>query len=443
VSCRQIAPSGCDSTMKLQLIINQKPAPAINGTINVCEGSDINYTVTTNPGSSYSWSASGGTITGSSNSPVISVHWDTSGSGSVNVTETNSTGCSVTSTLPVNIMSRPAPDITGNNSGCLGLNGIYTTIWTPSSNFIWTVSGGAIVSGNGTNVISVNWFTTGSAVITLTVVNTSTGCDSTVTLNVDVLAITTPVIQASDFSGCVPFAVQFTGNIPSAGQTYQWSFGDALTSSGSNPTHIYYTPGTYTVMLITQNPGGCSDTAYATVNAYPPPSASFTHNYVGIDYYVGEGLLDLDNTSTGGSTYMWTFGTGDTSNVFEPLYTYQNAGNYPIILYVTSAYGCTDSTIGSIHVRLHENLYIPNAFSPNNNDLNDYFSIVAENIKTLNIIIFDRWGEIIYTSNDKYFKWDGTYNGDRVQQGIYGYIITAKGYTGDENTYKGTLTVVK
>ena len=140
---------------------------------------------------------------------------------------------------------------------------------------------------------------------------------------------------------------------------------------------------------------------------------------------------------------MWTFGTGDTSNVFEPLYTYQNAGNYPIILYVTSAYGCTDSTIGSIHVRLHENLYIPNAFSPNNNDLNDYFSIVAENIKTLNIIIFDRWGEIIYTSNDKYFKWDGTYNGDRVQQGIYGYIITAKGYTGDENTYKGTLTVVK
>ena len=255
--------------------------------------------------------------------------------------------------------------------------------------------------------------------------------------------MTNPVVQAANLSGCVPLGIQFTGNVPSPGQTYQWSFGDALTSSAANPSHIYYTPGTFTVTVITHNAGGCSDTATAVVNAYPIPNASFTHNYVGLDYFVGEGSLILTNNSTGGNTYMWTFGTGDTSNFFEPLYTYHNPGDYIITLYVTSAYGCTDSTMGSLHVRLHENIFIPNAFSPNDNDLNDAFAVTAENIKTLNIIIFDRWGEVIYTSNDKHFRWDGTYNGSPAQQGIYGYIITAKGYNGDENTYNGTLTLMK
>src|SRR6185436_14647832 len=148
-------------------------------------------------------------------------------------------------------------------------------------------------------------------------------------------------------------------------------------------------PGVYTVTVISQN-GGCSDTSTGSVTVHPNPSASFTHNFVGTNYYIGESILMLNNTSTGGNSYMWTFGTTDTANAFEPLYTYNNEGDYIIKLFVTSIYGCTDSTTGSIHVRKHESIYIPNAFTPNRNNLNDYFSVVGENLLGLEVVIFDR-----------------------------------------------------
>ncbi|MBK5284887.1 MAG: gliding motility-associated C-terminal domain-containing protein [Bacteroidia bacterium] len=443
VSCRQISPAGCDSTVKLLLTINSRPNPFITGTVNVCENSDINYFVSTNPGSNYTWTVNGGTINGNSNSPVISVHWNVNGSGTVTVTETNNTGCSVSTTIPVTIMAKPVPVITGNSNGCLTANGNYSSPWAVNSNYMWSAIGGNIVSGNGTNSVSVGWVTTGNNTITLTVVNTATGCDSTVTFNVVVTTLNPPVVTAANMVGCAPLGVQFTGNVASQGQTYQWNFGDALTSSSVNPSHIYYNAGVYTVTITTQNAGGCSATATATVTVYAVPNASFTHNYMTDDYYVGESMLIFNNTSTNGTNYMWTFGNGDTSNFFEPLYSYHNPGNYVITLYVSNNLGCKDTAVSSIRVRLHENLFIPNAFSPNFDEKNDYFSVTADNMKNFNIIIFNRWGQIIYTSDDKNFHWDGTYNGSRVQQGIYGYIITAKGYTGDEKTINGTLTLVR
>jgi gliding motility-associated-like protein len=61
----------------------------------------------------------------------------------------------------------------------------------------------------------------------------------------------------------------------------------------------------------------------------------------------------------------------------------------------------------------------------------------------LNVIIFNRWGEIFFSSNDVNFRWDGTYKGSPAQQGIYGYIITAKGFDGDDYSLNGTITLVK
>jgi gliding motility-associated-like protein len=262
-------------------------------------------------------------------------------------------------------------------------------------------------------------------------------------LPVNVQGLTTPVIQPSTVSGCQPLTVSFSGNSPSAGQTYQWTFGDALYSSSSNPTHTYNTPGTLTVTVITQNSTGCGDTATSVITVYESPDASFTHNFLGRTYFVNESSLELNNSTTGGSNYLWTFGTGDTANAFEPPYTYHTPGNYFIQLIAMNTIGCRDAMRYPIEVRLRESYFVPNAFSPNGNDVNDYFSIPQENIASLKIKIFNRWGEIIYTSEDKNFRWDGTYNGISAQQGIYGYLLTTKNASGDETTLKGTITLVK
>jgi gliding motility-associated-like protein len=444
VSCKQISPAGCDSTVYKSVIINNQPLPIINGNIYVCAHSSETYFVNASAGSSYTWSVTGGTINGTSNGSTVNVTWDVTGMGSVTVVETNGSGCAEYSTMTITIQDAPAPAITGSALGCVTpVPTNYSTPWTINSAFTWTVTGGAVVSGHGTNSVNVAWNTIGMNTITLTVINTLTGCDSSVTLNVDVMAIVPPTVQASITSGCPPLTVMFSGNNTMAGQTYFWDFGDNLTSTGSNPTHIYTQSGTFTIRVITTNVNGCSDTAYGQVIVRPVPNASFTHNFINDFHYIPESMLSLNNTSTGGTSFMWTFGTGDTSVAFEPPYVYTHPDDYIIHLYVTNQWGCKDSAQLGIRVRVREGIYIPNAFSPNGDGINEYFFVDGQNITNLKMFIFDRWGELLVETDNKNFKWDGTYKGDVCQEGVYIYYVTTKGANGTENEFKGTITLVK
>lgn len=443
VSCNQISPAGCDSLVMKNITINSKPIPTVSGNIFVCEHSIETYYVNASAGSSYTWSATGGVINGPTNSSSASVTWDVSGTGSVTVVEMNSSGCAQYNTMTVTIQTAPSPVINGSITGCVTpITTNYSTPWTVNSSYFWTVTGGSILSGNGSNSVNISWNTIGINTITLTVTNTLSGCDSTVTLNVDVTAIVPPTVQASIYSGCPPLTVMFSGN-SAPGQTYQWDFGDNFTSTGSNPTHIFNHSGTFQVMAIATNANGCSDTAYGTIIVRPAPNAAFTHDYITEFLYIPENTLILNNLSTGGTTYMWTFGTGDTSNAFEPPYIYRAPDNYIIHLYVTNQWGCRDSAEQPIRVRVREGIYIPNAFSPNGDNVNEYFFVNGENIANLKMIIFDRWGEVLVETTDKHFKWDGSYKGKICQEGVYIYYITTEGANGTENEYKGTITLVK
>ncbi|MBK5284888.1 MAG: gliding motility-associated C-terminal domain-containing protein [Bacteroidia bacterium] len=436
--------SGCSASVTLNASLVTLPNPVISGNNSTCQFSNEKYAVNATAGSAYSWMVDAGTIVGSTTSSSIDVNWNSMGQQSVTVTETNSSGCSQMSSLPVIVMVRPVPQIIGSGNGCV--NSTASDYYSPligSTNYFWSVSGGTVMSVNGPNSISVQWNSTGSNSVTLKVISTTSGCDSTATLPVNVAPLITPVIQASAYSGCPPLSVQFSGNNAATGQTYGWTFGDMFYSVASNPTHIYTTSGIFNVILATQNSTGCVDTARATVNVFPAPDASFTHNFIGQNYIVDESILSLNNTTTGANQYIWTFGTGDTASAFEPAYTYHSAGNYIIKLTAINNLGCKDVAQELLNVRVRENFFVPNAFSPNGNDVNDYFSITEENLATMKIVIFNRWGQVIYTSEDKDFRWDGTYNGSPVKQGIYGYMIIGKSYNGNDYTFNGTLTLVK
>ncbi|HLG33471.1 MAG TPA: PKD domain-containing protein [Bacteroidia bacterium] len=435
---------GCTGSASVTVSFITLPNPVITGNNATCQFNHETYVVNAGTSNTYQWSVTGGIINGSANSYTLDVTWNTVGQYKVYITETNPSGCVQTDTFDVMVMIRPVPAITGSGTGCISSSTYnYSSPLLANTTYSWGVNGGTVVAVNGANVISVQWNSTGINSVMLQVINTVTGCDSTVTLPVNVEGLTAPVIQPSTASGCQPLTVFFSGNTPAAGQTYAWTFGDALYSSSSNPTHVYNTPGTLTVTVITHNSTGCADTATAVINVYESPDASFTHNFLGQTYFVDESTLNLNNTTTGGSSYLWTFGTGDTANAFEPPYTYHTPGNYVIRLIAFNSTGCTDAAQYPLDVRVRESFFVPNAFTPNGNDVNDYFSIPEENLLSLKIKIFNRWGEIIYTSEDKNFKWDGTYNGSPAQQGIYGYLLTTKNTNGNESTQKGTITLVK
>lgn len=87
-------------------------------------------------------------------------------------------------------------------------------------------------------------------------------------------------------------------------------------------------------------------------------------------------------------------------------------------------------------------LYIPNSFTPNNDGMNDSFGIAGEAVKDFNMVIFNRWGQKIFESSDANFRWDGTYQGEKVPEGVYGYRVSARGANGKKAWKEGNVTVV-
>jgi gliding motility-associated-like protein len=235
----------------------------------------------------------------------------------------------------------------------------------------------------------------------------------------------------------------FSSNILNPSYNYQWNFGDGNTSAAINPSHNFNNPGAYPIELIVSNNTGCADTTATQVNAYESPAANFFLSTNSDVYYADISHMFFSNQSSGATQYLWEFGNGDTSTAFEPNYDYIHPGVYNVTLSVVNQYGCMDRTTAPFEVKVPEDLFVPSAFTPNGDDSNDYFDVKSQNITDLNIRIFNRWGEEIFHSSDKDFKWDGTYQGRLVQQDVYVYLIDATGYHGKHFNLAGSVTVLK
>jgi len=434
---------GCSAMTSQNISLVVPPNPVINGNNGPCQFSSSSYSVNSSQGSTYLWTVLNGTIAGGSSSNSININWLNPGSGTVTVTETNSFGCTASDSFQTNISELSIPFITGSNDVCTGPSSVtYTTLDISNTTYAWTVNGGTILSGNGSNSIQVQWNTAGSNSIMLTAMNSS-GCDSTIMFAVNVTTVNPPSVLSSGLKGCPPLKVTFEGNNAAPGQSYQWSFGDQENSIDVNPTHTYNTPGTYQVAVSTENGPGCEASSTATVEVFQEPDASFNHNFEEEAYYIGESELDITNTTILGVRHYWTFGDSEPIQTFEPEKVFTEPGDFLITLISLSANGCPDTAAKMIHVRNHEHMYLPNAFTPNGDGTNDYFSMLYFNITDITINIFNRWGRNFFTSHDPDFKWDGTYAGNFVENGVYVYRLEAKGESGKTYVQIGTVTVVR
>ncbi len=444
VSVNVISPLGCDSLVSMPVIIYSTPNPALMGPPMVCSGEHVTLFTNAQPGNIYTWNATNATFAGSTSGNTVTVIPSVQGVTSVTVTETTVHGCENQATFYIMVNETPAPVISGSNVGCI--SGQQYQYSTPAQAYVayqWGVTGGNITSGMGTNAITVEWANPGNQIITLTATNILSGCDSTIQFNVLTGSLPPPVINAPSLSGCAPLSAAFTGNTAHPDYNYFWDFGDGTTGYGSNPIHNYFNPGTYNVTLSASNNTGCASIATATINVYPSPVSSFQMSYGGDIYYTSTSILTLNNYSQGAVSYLWDFGNGDTSTAFEPQFGYNNTGSYTVTLTATNQYGCISVSMSSLQVKSPEHLYVPNAFSPNGDGTNDFFDVGNWNIINLRVNIYNRWGDMIYTSGNPDFRWDGTHHGRPVQEGVYVYQIAAIGIHGEEFDLTGTVTVVR
>ena len=154
-------------------------------------------------------------------------------------------------------------------------------------------------------------------------------------------------------------------------------------------------------------------------------------------------LFGNGSTTGPGIVYWWDLGTGDTSSLYQPSYTYNDEGVYTVVLVVTDGMCFATDTI-TIETLGESSILIPNVFTPNGDGNNDVFRVDGVNLKSVNCEIYNRWGQMMYSWDNVKGYWDGrTLSGTEVPDGTYFYIIKAEGYDGEEYFQKGGFSLIR
>ncbi len=225
-------------------------------------------------------------------------------------------------------------------------------------------------------------------------------------------------------------------------------------ATGGNPGYSYYWPllgaseqnitvfPTTTTTYIVEIQDSCQTyTVYDTVVVeVVQPVADFDI----LSNDPTEGLqINFLNTSQFGNFWFWDLGNGDTSDLMHPWTVYDTAGWYNVYLYIENEIGCSDSITKRIYINPETYYYIPNAFTPNGDGMNDYFSVSTIGAVKFEFLIFNRWGELIYETEDEYFRWDGKYKGETVPLGVYVYQFYMEDIRGEHHLKRGHITILK
>lgn len=301
---------------------------------------------------------------------------------------------------------------------------------------------------------SHTYATFGEYTITLTVENGD--CVQTYSRNVKINPI--PPVLAFDYfppRGCAPLTVNFVNeSLYADPTTYFWRFGQGEgTSRAIDPTYTYQEPGVYSVTLSASNLLGdtVSLTREMIIEVLPNPVAKFSV-YPTTPLNVPGEILYTSNRSLNASEYFWDFGDGHTSTAVEPQHKYSEEGVFSITLIARNGDGCADTTVleSGVHTVNHGQMLIPNAFVPNTlgpgrGDVlnNEVFLPIVQKVTRFQMLIFNRWGQLLFESNSPEVGWDGYYNGRLCAQDVYIYRINAEYENGREITRTGDITLLR
>ncbi|HTB05992.1 MAG TPA: PKD domain-containing protein, partial [Bacteroidia bacterium] len=372
--------------------------------------------------------------------------------GTYNVTLTvkSTTGCDSAITKAITVAPAPTPFFTFTKA-CLGTQTQFTDQSTDLGGTItsWTWSFG----DGGTSTVENPGHTYGSVGTynVVLVVTSATGCNDSIIRKVNVNPIPVVAFSADSLIGCPVLCTQFTDNSTISSGKYsgwQWSFGDGSISNSQNPQYCYTNSGVYTVSLTVTSDSGCAAkyTAANMISVYDRPHPMFT--YTPLSPNILQPFVQFtDNTVDlyGIQSWFWTFGdvSDSTSSMQNPSHTYGDTGTFCPTLVVTNIHQCINSIEECVTVEPVFTLYIPNAFTPNGNGVNEFFGPQGEYVRSMDMYIFNRWGDMIFHTSDMTKPWDGTVMGRRADEDTYVYLVNATDTHGKVHNYLGSVTLLK
>ncbi|MDY0077635.1 MAG: PKD domain-containing protein, partial [Bacteroidales bacterium] len=318
VSVNYKTAAGCTAALPATLNVDVKPlpTPTINGNTNVCAGT-TGVVYTTESGKSlYTWTVSaGGTITsgGTPGSNTATVTWNTAGPQQISVNYTDSNGCSAESptVYPVSVNTQPTPTILGSNSECVGTTGVVYSTEIGMSNYVWTISGGTITSGAGTNSVVVTWTAVGSRWVAVNYTGAS-GCNATAPTQYPVTVLPLPLPTVTGPNAVCVDATNVEYSTETGMSGYQWTVptGGTIVGSSTNNTVFvtWNTVGSHTLSVTYTGTNGCAaatPTNYnVSVNPLPTPSIT------GPADVCRNSTANVYTTQPGMTNYVWSISGG-------------------------------------------------------------------------------------------------------------------------------------
>ncbi|HAD13177.1 MAG TPA: hypothetical protein DCF33_12170 [Saprospirales bacterium] len=259
------------------------------------------------------------------------------------------------------------------------------------------------------------------------------------------------IIKPSSYLGCAPADIFFDNLSTPIDETYNivWYFGDGdSTNNVISPTHLYDQQGVYDVRVEITSPLGCYiDADFPNlIRVEPSPIAAFTCDPE-TDLSNFNNTVTFIDQSQGAARWNWQLGPDHVSLEQNPTHTFLDTGAVTVRLIVTHPAGCKDSISKELDIRPEFTWYMPNAFSPNGDGVNDDFfgKGYLNGVTNFNMSIWNRWGELVYSSSNPNDKWNGEKNnaGRMSPEGVYIYVVTFTGPRGESKEYKGFATLVR
>lgn len=252
-------------------------------------------------------------------------------------------------------------------------------------------------------------------------------CSENFTMHVEVTAPPIVDFEADISQGCPPMEVHFIDMSPVSGIANTWDFGNGITSNElSQATTLYDEVGNFDVSLEVVYSENCKSiqSIPGFIEIFDHPEVDFTYSPFNPSNLSPE--VQFNDVSTGIlSGWFWDFGNGDTSDKNNASTAFDLPGIYEVRLIATSVNGCVDSVAHQITVNSIVNFYVPNVFSPNDDGINDFLDVFTVGpLQDYTMTIFNRWGGMVFQSNDQNTAWDGNLpNGDKAETGVYIYSI--------------------
>ena len=414
--------NGCPSPLSSDVIVTVNPLPAsptitASGPTTFCIGSSV--TLQSSEAVGNLWS------TGSA---ANSINVTNSGNYSVSFTDANN--CTSVASNPVMVTAMalaPTPVITTNGPTTFCENDSLILTCSQAQTYAWST---------GATTPSITVYTAGTYSVNVTDV-----CNPAIPFTDTVIIVNpSPVANftAPTLVDCLPSNIEFINTSANAAASL-WNFGDGGNSNETNPVYMYQFPGLYTISLTVFDTNGCSNTKTIEelIQIYPAAELNYTITPQ-VTNLLNSDIVFTNNTPNCASQ-EWDLGIFGTSTSAVYSYTFEEVGTYYVGLSVVTTNGCMEEITDSVIVEDNYVVFFPTSFTPNGDGLNDVFMPLGGGIEKFKLEIYNRWGNMIYSTNSMSQPWDGNDHG----QDNYIWKVSLKDNGGVDREMIGSVTLLR